>query len=77
MKSMLDQVQQTAQQVPSLKAGYALIATGGTGSFVQAITEWASLAVTAGNAFLVLGGLYLMYCKIKNNRRRDHKEGDE
>lgn len=45
-----------------------LVMSGGLGSFAQAVTEWANIAVTFGNGLLVLGGVYMMYLKIRNTR---------
>ena len=70
-------LEEAAQQIPDVKAAYTLVATGGFGSFMQAVTEWANLAVTVGNAFLVLGGCYLMYTKIRTSKRRDRRKEDE
>ncbi len=60
-----------------MKAGTALIATGAGGSFVQALVEWTSMAVTIGNGLLLIGGLYLMWYKIKDTKRRDRREEDK
>ena len=72
----MEKIQQHAQQMPDVKAAAALIGTGATGSFAQAVTEWSSIIVTGGNALLVMGGLYLMYIKIKDTRRRDRRSDD-
>jgi len=69
-------IQQHAQQMPDFKAGFALVGTGAGGSLAQAVTEWSSIIVTGGNALLVLGGLYLMWVKIKDTRRRDRRLDD-
>ena len=47
---MLAAAQNHAQDASDLKAGVALVATGAGGSFAQALTEWASIVVTCGNA---------------------------
>ena len=72
-------IQNPVEQISDLKAAVALGATGTGGSFAQAITEWSNNIVAGGNALLILGGLYLMYHKIKDvhwkaqkrNRRKD------
>lgn len=47
------------------------LAVGGTAGFtVQALTEWVNLIVTFGNAFLVLGGIYFMYLRVRHNMRK-------
>ncbi len=77
---MKEQAQQIVQQTTDVKAGVVLVSTGFVGSFAQAITEWANHFVAAGNALLILGGLYLMYHKIKERHfrvRRDERKGDE
>lgn len=66
---------QQAQNVSPETAGKVAVAIGGGGTFVQAITEWASLAATIGNVVLVIGGLYLMYHKIFD-KRRDRRDTD-
>ena len=63
-------------QMPDIKAGVVLVGTGAGSSFAQAITEWSSIVVTGGNALLVIGGLYLMWIKIKDTRRRDRRLND-
>jgi hypothetical protein len=55
---------QSIQSLTDIKAATVLVTAGATGSFAQAVTEWANIFVACGNAVLVLGGLYLMYCKI-------------
>lgn len=65
----MDKIQQHAQAIPDLKAGVGLVLAGSGGSFAQAITEWSNLVVAVGNSFLVVGGLFLMYYKIKAMRR--------
>ena len=58
-----------AQQMSQGTAAKILIATGGGGSFIQAITEWSNVFVALGNAALVAAGLYLAYHKIKEIRK--------
>jgi ABC-type enterobactin transport system permease subunit len=72
----LSKIQQHVQQVPDLKAGVALVGAGAGGSFAQAITEWANIFVTVGNVVLVIGGIYLFWCKIKDRKRKDRSSED-
>lgn len=60
----MEKITEQIQHMGDLKAALALIGAGAGGSFAQAVTEWSNLFVTVGNAFLVLGGVYLMYHKI-------------
>ena len=69
-------IQDQVEQMPDITAGVTLVATGAGGSFLQAVTEWSSIIVTGGNALLVIGGLYLMWIKIKDSRRRDRRAED-
>ena len=76
MTNLSTHIQETAQSMPDVKAAFTLVATGGLGSFTQAITEWSNTFVALGNGFLVLGGLYLMYTKITESKRRDRRGTD-
>ena len=73
----MGQVDSAVQSTSDLKASFALVGTGAGGSFAQAITEWSNMVVAGGNALLVLGGLYLLWYKIKNTRRRDRRAEDK
>lgn len=73
----MGQVDNAIQGTSDLKASFALVGTGAGGSFAQAITEWSNMIVAGGNALLVLGGLYLLWYKIRNTRRRDRRAEDK
>jgi len=47
-----------------VKTGAAMTALGVTGTTVQVVTQWASLAVLMINLLLGLGGLYVLAHKI-------------
>lgn len=43
---------------------------GATGLTIQAMTEYANLTVTILNIFVALGGLYLLYRRIRRDKRK-------
>lgn len=59
-------IQQQVSDIPDVKAAIGLVATGGGGSFIQALTEYANLFVAFGNGFLIICGAFLMYQKYKS-----------
>ena len=69
-------IQHQAEEMSGVTAGVTLVGTGTGGSLIQTITEWSNIAVAWGNAVLILGGLYLMWIKIKESRRRDRRDRD-
>jgi hypothetical protein len=77
---MKEEIQQVISQTTDLKAGVVLVSTGSLGSFAQAITEWSNNIVAGGNALLIIGGLFLMYHKIKEahfkTKKHDRRKGD-
>ena len=72
----MEQVRQHIDRVPDVKAGVGLIGAGTGGSFLQAATEYANLAVAMGNGIVVLGGAVLLFYKIKEARRKDRRLDD-
>jgi hypothetical protein len=58
------------QQMSSDTVGKVSVAVGGGGTGVQIITEYTSLFVLAGNALLVVGGLFLLSFKIRERWKK-------
>jgi hypothetical protein len=50
--------------------GKISIGIGGGGTTIQIITEFTSLFILAGNAVLVIGGLFLLSYKIRERWRK-------
>ncbi|MEK9752561.1 MAG: hypothetical protein VW338_05030 [Rhodospirillaceae bacterium] len=50
-------------------AGAAATVAGSVGLTVQMVTEFASLVVVGLNILLAMGGLYLLWLRIKKARR--------
>lgn len=76
----MQNVQQQIQNMPEIKAAATLVATGTGGSIVNAWAElsfFLDIAVKMGNAALIFGGVYLMWCKIKSSKRRDRRDTDK
>ena len=69
---MLEQI----QKISDAKAGIALITTGASGSFIQAITEYANIFVTLGNAVIVLAGLFFVYQKFRWKQEQKRRAED-
>jgi hypothetical protein len=59
---------------PDAVAGGVLAAAGATGLSIQAITQGLNLAVVCINLLLGLGGLYLLFVRIRRARRQKAME---
>lgn len=53
------------------KIGAVATAVGGTGLTVQAFTDWMGFGLMAVNLILAIGGLYLMFHKIKGLHKKE------
>lgn len=61
------------QQMSSDSVGKVSVAIGGGGTTFQIITEYTSLFILAGNALLVIGGLFLLSYKIRERWKNGEK----
>ena len=61
------------QQMPSDTVGKISVAIGGGGTGVQIIVEYTNLFILAGNALLVIGGLFLLSYKIRERWKNGEK----
>ncbi len=73
---ILNDIRQAALDMPEQTAGKVMLGIGGSGAIYQLIVDGLQLFALAGNALLIIGGLYLMYHKIAD-RRRNRRTGDE
>ena len=71
---MIDELKHQIEALPAEKAGVVLATAGTGGMTIQTFTEWANLIVTGGNAVLVMGGIYLLWHKIKKSPRTRRKD---
>jgi hypothetical protein len=63
------------QHVSSEAVGKIALAASGTGLTVQWLTDFGSLLVIGINLILGLGGIYLLWMKVKAARREDALRG--
>jgi hypothetical protein len=61
------------QQMPADTVGKISVAIGGGGTGVQIIVEYTNLFILAGNALLVVGGLFLLSAKIQERWKKRGK----
>ena len=61
--------EQLEQMSPEFVAKIS-IGIGGGGTTIQIITEFTSLFILAGNAMLVIGGLFLLSYKIRERWKK-------
>ena len=61
------------QQMSSDTVGKVSVVVGGGGTTIQIITEFTSLFILAGNAMLVVGGLFLLTYKIRERWKERSK----
>ena len=73
---MIREANAAIQKAPDTMTGLALAGSGATGFTIQSIAEWASVLITFGNLVLVVGGMYIMYIKLRQFRRRDKGSDD-
>lgn len=57
------------QQMSADTVGKISVTIGGGGTTIQIITEFTSLFILAGNAMLVVGGLFLLSYKVRERWR--------
>jgi len=69
-------MQSTIQKSSDTVVGASLVAGGATGFTAQSLVEWGSLIVTLGNVILVIGGMYIMYVRLKQSRGKNRRKGD-
>lgn len=74
---MIREANAAIQKAPDTMTGLALAGSGATGFTIQTIADWASYAITFGNLFLVIGGMYIMYIKLRQFKRRDRRAEDK
>lgn len=56
---------------PDTLIGATAAGTGSIGLYINIATEIASAFIVWGNALLVVGGLYLMWRRIRRDRKND------
>jgi len=61
------------QQMSSDAVGKISVGIGGGGGVIQLITEYTSLFILAGNALLVIGGLFLLSYKVRERWKKKGK----
>mgnify|MGYP003153489482 CR=1 FL=1 len=66
---MIKASEQLEQMSPEF-VGKVSIGIGGGGTTIQIITEYTSLFILAGNAMLVIGGLFLLSYKLRERWKK-------